>query len=191
MTSRSMTGGIAALLLIACLPARAGAQRIPPPDFRTPALAALYATTPYAGAPPMTLALRTAPARSAGRATSRRRRMQIVGGALGALAVGLVAFGHYDDAEGPDRRVKGDEGYTPRANQALAIGGFVGATAASYLIGRGDGSHGSLLATAVGAAIPTIPVALMYDRPEAIYLGVLISPLQGLGAELGYQRTRR
>jgi hypothetical protein len=180
-------------ILLASRPS--GAQYLPAPTFRTPAMAELHAATPYAGfvpgaARPVRTALSSLPAGE--QATPRLKRRQFAIAALAALAVGIPAFAHYDDAEGPDRRVKGDEGYTPRANAALAIGSFAGATVASYLVGRSDGSHGSFLATALGAAIGTIPDALAYNDPYAPFIGVLIgAPLQGLGARIGYQRTRR
>ena len=108
------------------------------------------------------------------------------------MAVGIAAFAYYDDPDGPDRRVKGDEGYTPRANAAFAIGSFAGATLASYLVGGSDGSHGSLFATALGAGIGTIPAALAYNEPYAPFLGGLVgAPLQGIGARIGYQKTRQ
>lgn len=173
----------------------AGAQYLAPPQFRTPAMAELYATTRYAGflpdrAPPESARLATFPSNE--QASSRTKRRQLAVGVLAAMAVGVAAFAYYDDPEGPGRRVKGDEGYTPKANAALAIGSFAGATLASYLVGRSDGSHGSFLATALGAGIGTIPTALAYNEPYAPFVGVLIgAPLQGIGARIGYQHTRR
>lgn len=88
--------------------------------------------------------------------------------------------------------MKGDAGYTPRANAAFAIGSFAGATLASDLVGRSDGSHGSFLTTVAGAGIGTIPVVPAWNDPYAPFVGVIIgAPLQGLGARIGYQRTRR
>lgn len=176
-------------------PSPAGAQYLAPPAFRTPMMAELYSTTPYAGFVPS----RALPANSllvtlVGReqASSRTKRRQLAVAALAAMAVGIAAFAHYDDPQGPDRRVKGDEGYTPKANAAFAIGSFAGATLASYFMGRSDGSHGSFLATALGAGIGTIPDALAYNDPYAPYVGVLIgAPLQAVGARIGYQHTRR
>lgn len=194
MTGRVRSWCCLAVALVAAAPT-ARAQRIPEPEFRTPAMADLHATTRYAGlrpaaGPPIVYALGDATVR--GPASPRTRGLQIAAGALGALVVGIPAFGRYDRVDAPDRRVKGDEGYTRKANVALAIGSFVGATTFSYIVGRSDGSHGSLLATALGAGIATIPSALAYDEPYAIVLGVLIvAPLQGLGAEIGYQHTRR
>lgn len=183
---------LAPLLLAWSRPA--GAQYLAPPAFRTPAMAELYETTHYAGFVPTPEAQETRlAALPAGDAASpRTKRRQLAVGVLAAMAVGIAAFAYYDDPEGPDRRVKGDEGYTPRANAAFAIGSFAGATLASYLVGRSDGSHGSLLATALGAGIGTIPVALAYNDPYAPFVGVLLSaPLQGIGARIGYQKTRQ
>lgn len=183
-------------LLISLIGSRpAGAQYLSEPAFRTPAMAELYATTRYAGfipatAAPPSVALATLPAPE--QASSRTKRRQLAIGTLAAMAVGIAAFAYYDDPNGPDRRVKGDAGYTPRANAAFAVGSFAGATLASYLVGRSDGSHGSFLATALGAGIGTIPVALAWNEPYAPFLGVIIgAPLQGLGARIGYQHTRR
>ena len=173
----------------------ADGQQLAAPAFRTPAMAELYATTRYAGfipsnAPPASAGPAALPPRE--QASSRTKRRQFAIGTLAAMAVGVAAFAYYDDPEGPGRRVKGDEGYTPKANAAFAIGSFAGATLASYFFGRSDGSHGSFLATALGAGIGTIPVAIAYNDPYAPFVGVLISaPLQGLGAEIGYQHTRR
>lgn len=196
MRIASFTSG--ALLLASVFvgaPSRAGAQYLAPPAFRTPMMAELYSTTPYAGFVPARALPATGPLltlASREQASPRTRRRQLALGALAAMAVGIAAFACYDDPQGPGRRVKGDEGYTPKANVALAIGSFAGATLSSYLVGRSDGSHGSLLATALGAGIGTIPDALAYNDPYAPYVGVLIgAPLQALGARIGYQHTRR
>lgn len=186
------------LLLAAILAAGsrpASAQYLPSPAFQTPAMADLYATTRYAGLipePTQSASVRLAVVPSGEQASSRTKRRQFAVGALAAMAVGIAAFAYYDDPNGPGRRVKGDEGYTPKANAAFAIGSFAGATLAGYLMGRSDGSHGSFLATALGAGIGTIPDVLAYNDPYAPVVGVLIgAPLQGLGAKIGYQKTRR
>jgi hypothetical protein len=117
---------------------------------------------------------------------------QVVGGALAAGLVGFVAWNLLDDPEGPDRRVKGDAGYTPNANTAYAAGSFVGAVLAVYLIGRGDGSRGSLAATALGAGVATIPLALGRHEPYLPIIGIALgAPAQAAAATLGYQLTRR
>src|SRR5262245_42481999 len=54
---------------------------------------------------------------------------QVIGGTLGAAALGMMLFNSFDDPLGYSRRVKGDEGYTPNANTAYALGSFVGAVA--------------------------------------------------------------
>jgi hypothetical protein len=130
--------------------------------------------------------------RAATRAANARIAVQIIGGALAAGALGFASWQLVDNPEGPDRRVKGDAGYTPNANTAFAVGSFVGSLAATYLIGRGDGSRGSFAATALGAAIPTIPIALGRHEPYLPLFGLVIgAPLQAIGATLGYQLTRR
>ncbi|HWE44087.1 MAG TPA: hypothetical protein VG432_16410 [Gemmatimonadaceae bacterium] len=180
---------------ILCAASRpAGAQYLAPPAFRTPAMAELHATTRYAGFVPATTPVRVTPAAlpAPEQASSRTKRRQLAIGTLAAMAVGIAAFAYYDDPAGPGRRVKGDAGYTPNANAAFAVGSFAGATLASYLAGRSDGSHGSFLATALGAGLGTIPVALAWNEPYAPFLGVIVgAPLQGLGARIGYQHTRR
>ena len=196
MRQASFALGTLSLALTSLATSRpARAQYLAEPAFRTPAMAELHATTRYAGFIPATTApLRVAPMAlpAPEQASSRTKRRQFAIGTLAAMAVGIAAFAYYDDPEGPGRRVKGDEGYTPKANAAFAIGSFAGATLASYLVGRSDGSHGSFLATALGAGIGTIPVAIAYNDPYAPFVGVIIgAPLQGLGARIGYQRTRR
>lgn len=188
MRQASFALGTLSLALISIASSRpARAQYLPAPAFRTPAMAELHATTPHAGFIPAKAALA-----SPEQASSRTKRRQLAIGTLAAMAVGIGAFAYYDDPEGPGRRVKGDAGYTPKANAAFAIGSFAGATLASYLVGRSDGSHGSFLATALGAGIGTIPVALAYNDPYAPFVGVIIgAPLQGIGARIGYQHTRR
>ena len=126
------------------------------------------------------------------RASNGRIAGQIVGSLLAAAIVGWTAWAVVDNPEGSDRRVKGDAGYTPNANTAYAVGSFVGSTVAAYLIGRGDGSRGSLGATALGAGIPSIALAFGRHEPYLQAFGVLFgAPLQAVGATIGYQRTRR
>ena len=126
------------------------------------------------------------------RASSGRIAAQLVGSALAAGAAGFLAWQLLDDPEGADRRVKGDAGYTPNANSAYAAGSFVGSVVAAYLIGRGDGSRGSLGATALGAGLATIPLALGRDEPYLPLIGLVLgAPAQAIGATLGYQLTRR
>jgi hypothetical protein len=129
---------------------------------------------------------------AATRAANARVAAQIGGGALVAGVAGFVAWKLLDNPEGSDRRVKGDAGYTPNANTAFAVGSYVGSTVAVYLIGRGDGSLGSFGATAFGAAIATIPIALSRHEPYLPLIGLVLgAPLQAVGATLGYQLTRR
>jgi hypothetical protein len=130
--------------------------------------------------------------RTATRAPSGRIAAQILVGAAAAAVVGFVAWSIVDDPEGPDRRVKGDAGYTPNANTAFAIGSFVGGAVASFLVGRADGSRGSFGATLLGAAVASIPSALGRHEPYLPLLGIVIgAPLQAIGATIGYQVTRR
>jgi MFS family permease len=129
---------------------------------------------------------------TAARAANARIAAQIGGSALAAAVLGFVAWQLLDDPDGSDRRVKGDAGYTPNANTAFAVGSFVGSAVAGYWIGRGDGSRGSLAATALGAALATIPLAVGRHEPYLPIIGIVFgAPLQGVGATLGYQLTRR
>jgi hypothetical protein len=129
---------------------------------------------------------------AATRAANARIAAQIGGGALAAGVLGFVAWKAFDDPEGSDRRVKGDAGYTPNANTAFAVGSYLGGTVATYLIGRGDGSRGSFAATALGAAVATIPIALGRHQPYLPWISLVFgAPLQAIGATLGYQLTRR
>jgi hypothetical protein len=117
---------------------------------------------------------------------------QLVGGTLAAGGAGLLAWSKYDDPYGPTRRVQGDEGYTPNANTAYAIGSFAGVVTATQLIGRTDGSHGGFLGAVLGAAIPTIPLLFGRDEPYLPLIGiVIVAPLQAIGATIGDQSTRR
>jgi hypothetical protein len=124
-------------------------------------------------------------------ATRWRIAGQVTGGMVAAAAFGLGAWSLVDDPGGSDRRVKGDAGYTPNANTAYAAASFVGATAVVYLFGRGDGSDGSLLATALGSGVATALLFLGRHEPYLPLLGVALgAPLQAIGGTIGYQRTR-
>jgi hypothetical protein len=126
------------------------------------------------------------------RAARGRIAMQVLVGVGAAAAVGLVAWSMVDDPEGAGRRVKGDAGYTPNANTAYAVGSFVGTALATYMVGRGDGSRASFGATALGAAIASIPIALGRHEPYLPLFGIVLgAPLQALGGTIGYQSTRR
>jgi hypothetical protein len=126
------------------------------------------------------------------RGSNTRIAGQIAGSLLAAGLFGFAAWAALDNPEGSDRRVKGDAGYTPNANTAYAAGSFAGSVAAAYVIGRGDGSRGSVAATALGAALATIPLALARHEPYLPLLGLVFgAPAQALGATLGYQLTRR
>jgi hypothetical protein len=126
------------------------------------------------------------------RASNARIASQIGGGALAAGLLGLAAWALLDNPEGSDRRVKGDAGYTPNANTAYAAGSFLGSVLAVYWLGRGDGSRGSLGATALGAGLATIPLALGRHEPYLPIIGLVLgAPAQAVGATIGYQLTRR
>jgi hypothetical protein len=154
---------------------------------------AIFVADPGTAAAQREVRLATATFRlEAARASNGRIAGQIVGSLLAAAIVGWTAWAVVDNPEGSDRRVKGDAGYTPNANTAYAVGSFVGSTVTAYLIGRGDGSRGSLAATAFGAGIPSIALALGRHEPYLNVYGVVFgAPLQAIGATVGYQLTRR
>ena len=184
--SRILPAGVLAwaLGLLAANPC--GAQRLgelsaaPPMRVETPALVATWSRR---------IAVRTV---AASDAAGWLEACQVAGAFVGAAAAGLGAWKLLDDPNGPGRRVKGDEGYTPAANTAYAVGSYAGGTLVAYVIGRSDGSRGSLLATAAGAGIPSVPLFLGRNEPYLPLLGLVFgAPLQALGGTMGYQLTRR
>ena len=131
-----------------------------------------------------------APASPSSRASRSFRALQFLAATAGAIAGGSAGYSIMRD---PARdRVKGDAGYSRAGNMGYAIGSAVGATVVGYAIGRTDGSHGSLAVTAIGASLPALPMVASVNDPYAMFAAVvLMTPLEGLGATLGYQRTRR
>jgi hypothetical protein len=140
--------------------------------------------------PPPPIEFRVPVSQDAAGATRWRLARQVLGGMLGAQLAGVGAYRMFEDSG--ERLVKGDSGYTRNSNTAYAIGSFIGATASAYLIGRGDGSQGSLWGTALGVGIVTVPLLLGRDEPWTPVIGVILAaPLQGLFGMVGYQRTRQ
>ena len=120
----------------------------------------------------------------------RPHGMQIVAGYLGAILVGFLAWRAFDEPAGQHSKVKDDWGYTPDAHTALGLGSYVGATLFVWGSGRRRGAHGTLLGTAIGAAIPTIPLLLQRDDPLFPFVAAMIgAPLQGVFGYLGYRAT--
>ncbi len=114
---------------------------------------------------------------------------QTVGGMLGAVAAGAVSYHAFDRQQ--DRRVKGDEGYSVRANTAYAVGSFVGSTAAVWLIGESDGPRAPLRNPAIATGVVTLPLLLMRKDPYLPIIGVLFgAPLQSLAGTTAYQMSR-
>lgn len=114
------------------------------------------------------------------------RGLQLVGGLAGAWTGGLVA---YKTAEhlADDRRVKGDEGYSPAGNWAYVAGSLVGAALGVAGAGHLLRDHGAVPAALAGAAAPTLLLLTVVDDPYlAIYGLVFAAPLQAVGAMLGY-----
>ncbi len=113
---------------------------------------------------------------------------QIVAGWMGSVLGGFLAWRLFDEPDGQHSRVHNGWGYTPRALTALAIGSHVGTTAGVWARGRAIGSKGSLLFTAVGAALPTIPVLKRSDDPLLMLKVVALwAPLQGYMGYTGYR----
>jgi hypothetical protein len=124
------------------------------------------------------------------RASFWRIEAQVFGGAIGAVVGGFIAYNAFGN--GSDRRVKGDESYSPNGNTAYALGSFVGSTAAVQLIGMGDGSRAPVLSTAIGTGIVTVPMLALRQEPLLPLIGVIFgAPLQGLFGTVAYQVSRR
>lgn len=117
---------------------------------------------------------------------------QWTAGLGGAWAGGMAGFKLFDDPYGPDRRVKGDEGYTPNANTAFAIGSWLASAGAVYLSGNSPGRCGSFARTLAGSFIVTIPLLAGREEPFLPLLGIVFAaPVQSLGATLMYPVRRR
>lgn len=116
------------------------------------------------------------------------RSDQIVAGWMGSVLGGFLAWRLFDEPDGQHSAVHNGWGYTPRALTALAIGSHVGTTVGVWARGRAIGSTGSLLFTAVGAALPTIPVLKKSDDPLLMLKVVALwAPLQGYMGYTGYR----
>jgi hypothetical protein len=115
---------------------------------------------------------------------------QVVAGYMSAMLIGFVSWKAFDEPAGKHSRVKQDWGYTPRAHIALAIGSFAGATAGVWGSGRVRGSKGKMLGTAIGVAIPTVPLLLENDNPLLPFIAAIAGmPLQGILGYVGYRAT--
>jgi hypothetical protein len=117
---------------------------------------------------------------------------QLVAGWLGSVLVGFVAWRAFDEPSGQHSKVKDDWGYTPAAHSALAVGSFVGATTAIWGIGKRRGATGTLLGTAIGAALPTLPILFTRDDPLLPFMTAICwAPLQGFFGYMGYRVSAR
>jgi hypothetical protein len=117
---------------------------------------------------------------------------QIVAGWMGSVLGGFLAWRLFDEPDGQHSAVHNGWGYTPRALTALAVGSHVGTTTAVWARGRAIGSKGSLLFTAVGAALPTIPLLKKSDDPLLMLKVVALwAPLQGYMGYTGYRVGHR
>lgn len=115
---------------------------------------------------------------------------QAVAGYLSAMLIGFVSWKAFDEPAGHHSRVVDDWGYTPRAHTALGVGSFVGATLGVWTLGRRRGANGKLWSTALGAAIPTVPVLLRRDDPLLPFMAAIFGmPAQGIAGYIGYRAT--
>ena len=112
---------------------------------------------------------------------------QVVIGWMTSVVVGFAAWRAFDSPSGQHPKVRHGWGYTPTALTAMSVGSYVGATAGIWLSGRKRGAGGSLLATAAGVALPTIPVLLTHDDPLLpLMIVVFWAPLQATSGYLAY-----
>ena len=117
---------------------------------------------------------------------------QIVVGYMGAVLIGFLAWRAFDEPAGQHVKVKDDWGYTPDANTALGIGSYVGATLAVWGSGHASGAKGTLLGTAIGAAVPTIPILMRRDDPLLPFVAAIFgAPMQGIFGYIGYKATAK
>lgn len=113
---------------------------------------------------------------------------QIVAGWMGSVLGGFLAWRLFDEPDGQHSKVHNGWGYTPRALTALAVGSHIGTTTGVWARGRAIGSKGSLLFTAVGAALPTLAVLKRSDDPLLMLKVVALwAPLQGYAGYTGYR----
>ncbi|MFN8573553.1 MAG: hypothetical protein U0132_15975 [Gemmatimonadaceae bacterium] len=114
------------------------------------------------------------------------RGLQLAGGVVGAWAGGIISYKVAEDLAN-DRRVKGDEGYSPAGNWAWVASSLVGAALGVAGTGRGLTDHGSVKWALAGAAAPSLLLLTVVDDPYLpIYGFVFAAPLQAVGAMLGY-----
>jgi hypothetical protein len=112
----------------------------------------------------------------------------VLGAGVGWLA-GMAAWSVLENPSADDYRVKGDAGYSPRANVAYALGSFVGATATVQLIGAKP--RPAVWKTAIGAFVPTIWLLAMRDEPYLPLIGLVVgAPLQAIGATVVFHSTK-
>ncbi len=113
--------------------------------------------------------------------TPAQRARRFAAATVGAWIGGMVAWKALDDPYGASRKVKGDEGYTPNANTAYAIGSWIGSASLGYLAAApACRSLGQVL---VATAVPSSLLLLGRDEPYLPLFGmVLVAPLQGAAA---------
>jgi hypothetical protein len=104
---------------------------------------------------------------------SARVALQFVAASAGAVIGGLGTYLAFRDLS--ETRVKGDEGYTRSGNVGYLVGSFAGATLGAHLLGTSMGGKSPLWATALGAAIGTVPLAALgIDEPYLPLFGIAL-----------------
>jgi hypothetical protein len=117
--------------------------------------------------------------------------LQVLAGVVGAWAAGAVAYNAVADAAN-DQAVKDDQGYSPAGNWGYVAGSMLGSTLGVYIVGSIGDIDGSFLATALGAAVPTLGLAANADDAIMALAGaIIVAPLQAAGATIGFNITRR
>lgn len=113
-------------------------------------------------------------------------------GWMASVAVGFLAWRALDSPAGQHPKVRDGWGYTPAALTAMGIGSYVGATTGIWLSGRRRGAGGTLLATAMGVALPTVPIFLTRDDPLLpLMIVVAWAPLQGTVGYMAYRHSAK
>jgi hypothetical protein len=115
-----------------------------------------------------------------------RMGAQYAGALAGAWVGGMAAWKAFDDPYAPDRKVKGDAGYTPNANTAFALGSWIGSAGLAIAIApRGMGCRPHY--TALGTAVPTTLLLAGRDEPYLPLIGIaVVAPIQALAAMLSH-----
>jgi len=91
-----------------------------------------------------------------------------------------------------DRRVPGDDAYSPAGNWALLFGSVLNGALAVHGVGRAGGVDGSYWAAAAGAALPSLVLLLpRMDECCLVLYGVVSAPVQAASASVAFNLMRR